>query len=225
MTLLNRWLKRIKYSLKPKSNPLDVSKSFLEEKCTFCLYDAEALYHCEYFDCGHKDLNEFFSKDSINYSNEFFGKTYCFTLDSSPKTIIAAFTVANDSIKTTWLPNARKSKLQILIPHEKIMRSYPAVLIGRFGVNIILLRSGVGCEVMDFIKSWFIEPKNKTGCRFLVVDAYNEEIPIKFYSKNGFSFLFNTEPQEKEYLNIPENMPLKTRLMYFDLIKIKPYTA
>jgi len=104
------------------------------------------------------------------------------------------------------------------------MRSYPAVLIGRFGVNIILLRSGVGCEVMDFIKSWFIEPKNKTGCRFLVVDAYNEEIPIKFYSKNGFSFLFNTEPQEKEYLNIPENIPLKTRLMYFDLIKIKPYT-
>lgn len=33
---------------------------------------------------------------------------------------------------------------------------------------------------MDFIKSWFVEPYNKTGCRYLVVDAYNEDVPVAF---------------------------------------------
>ena len=52
---------------------------------------------------------------------------------------------------------------------------------------------------MDFIKSWFVEPYNKTGCRYLVVDAYNEDVPVAFYKKNGFDFMFSTEEQEKSY--------------------------
>ena len=38
----------------------------------------------------------------------------------------------------------------------------------------------IGTEVMDFIKSWFVEPYNKTGCRYLVVDTYNEDVPVAF---------------------------------------------
>ena len=41
---------------------------------------------------------------------------------------------------------------------------------------------------MDFIKSWFVEPYNKTGCRYLVVDAYNEDVPVAFYNKNGYGY-------------------------------------
>lgn len=42
--------------------------------------------------------------------------------------------------------------------------------------------------VMDFIKSVCItEDANK--CRFLIVDAYNTEEAIRFYFKNGFSFV------------------------------------
>jgi len=73
---------------------------------------------------------------------------------------------------------------------------------------------------MDFIKSWFIDPNNKTGCRFIVVDAYNETIPIKYYRNNDFEFLFSTEEQEKEYMGLLEVDTLKTRLMYFDLIEL-----
>ena len=79
----------------------------------------------------------------------------------------------------------------------------------------------IGTEVMDFIKSWFVEPYNKTGCRYLVVDAYNEDVPVAFYKKNGFDFMFSTEEQEKSYRGIVSDKPLKTRLMYFDLILIK----
>jgi hypothetical protein len=53
---------------------------------------------------------------------------------------------------------------------------------------------------MDFIKSWFIDSNNKTGCRFLVVDSYNKEHPIRYYMKNGFKFIFDNE----EEMNLKE---------------------
>ena len=39
---------------------------------------------------------------------------------------------------------------------------------------------------MSFIKDWFRHEDNKTGCRFIVVDAYNEEKVLRYYEKNGF---------------------------------------
>jgi GNAT superfamily N-acetyltransferase len=191
------------------------------DDCTLALFDDEVISYCNFFDCGHDDLNEFFAKDSINYSDQLLGKTYCFISNHNPKEIVVAFTVANDSVKTTHLPQSRKQKVQKLIPHPKVMRSYPAVLIGRLGVNKQFSRGGIGSEAMDFIKAWFIDSKNKTGCRYIVVDAYNEERPIKFYERNNFTFLFGSEEQEKEFLKLPADKILKTRLMYFDLIVLK----
>lgn len=92
------------------------------------------------------------------------------------------------------------------------------MLIGRLGVNDKYKNKGVGRELMNFIKSWFIDAENKTGCRFVVVDSYNEEVPLAFYQRNGFQFLFSTINQEKEYMGLSEDYTLKTRLMYFDLI-------
>ena len=71
---------------------------------------------------------------------------------------------------------------------------------------------------MDFIKAWFIDKSNKTGCRFLVVDAYNEESPLNYYKRNGFVELFSTEEQEKQATNMHNDKKLLTRLLYFDLI-------
>ena len=72
---------------------------------------------------------------------------------------------------------------------------------------------------MAFIKDWFRHEDNKTGCRFIVVDAYNEEKVLKYYDKNGFLPLYKTEEIEKQYYDIPQDAPLKTRLLYFDLKK------
>ena len=163
-------------------------------------------------------MNDFFRGDSLNYEKEFLGKSYCFLLDENPKEIICIFTVSNDSIKVNFLPNARKKKVSKQIPWEKRFRSYPAVLVGRLGVNQKYKGKGIGGELMDFIKSWFIDSNNKTGCRFVVVDAYNEKSPIDYYKKNDFDFLFSTEEQEKEYTGLTEEDKLSTRLMYFDLI-------
>jgi hypothetical protein len=48
----------------------------------------------------------------------------------------------------------------------------PAVKIGRLGVAHASQRDGTGTQVLDFLKMWFTVG-NKTGCRFIVVDAYN----------------------------------------------------
>jgi hypothetical protein len=137
-----------------------------------------------------------------------------------------AFTISNDSIKTFLLPNARKKKVIKDIPRQKQMKSYPAVLIGRLGVNrnyrfIKDETDRTGKQLMDFIKSWFIDGANKTGCRFIVVDSYNEVAPLKYYSENEFIPLFSTEEQEKEYTGLGSDARLETRLMYYDLIILK----
>jgi hypothetical protein len=192
--------------------------NFLANKCTFSVLNEEVINSSSLFDCGHPDLNDFFTTDCIAYSKELLGKSYCFRLDTDPSVIVCAFTVSNDSVKVNFLPNSRKKKLVKSIPRIKQFRSYPAVLIGRLGVNQAFKNIGIGRELMDFIKSWFINPNNKTGCRFLVVDAYNEPQPIQYYKKNNFEFLFSTEEQEKKYMGILTEDQLKTRLMFFDLI-------
>lgn len=194
--------------------------NFLENKCTFSRLSKEVVDSSYSFDCGHEDLNDFFKNDSLNYEREFLGKSYCFFLDENPNEIICIFTVSNDSIKANFLPNARKKKVSKQMPREKHFRSYPAVLVGRLGVNQKYRNKGIGGKLMDFIKSWFIDTNNKTGCRFVVVDAYNEDAPIAYYQKNGFDFLFSTEEQEKEYTGLATDDSLATRLMYFDLIRL-----
>ena len=93
-------------------------------------------------------------------------------MDENPEIIICAFTISNDSIKTFNLPNARKKKVNKDIPRQKQMKSYPAVLIGRLGVHINYRLVNdetyrTGKQLMNFIKSWFIDGANKTGCRFI----------------------------------------------------------
>jgi hypothetical protein len=190
--------------------------SFLFDKCTLKVYDKELLDFCQPFDCDNEDLNDFFRNDALNYQSELLGKTYCFTLDENPQIIVCAFTISNDNIKTFLLPNARKKKINKEIPREKNMKSYPAVLIGRLGVNkkyryVEGEINRTGKQLMDFIKSWFIDSSNKTSCRFIVVDSYNEESTLRYYTKNQFTPLFSSDEQEKEYSGIPNE---RTEIIY-----------
>lgn len=170
------------------------------------------------FHCGDADLDDFFHNDSIANINQLLGKTYLYRLNTVPSNVVAAFTVSNASIRVDDLPNSRKKKLEHDIPHRKSCRNYPAVLIGRLGVDENFQSKHLGSEILTFLKYWFVEPNNKTGCRFLLVDAYNSEHTIEFYQRNGFKLLFGTEQQEIEYRRLKDITSLPTRIMYFDLI-------
>lgn len=193
---------------------------FLESSCSFEVLDEELINSTKLFECSNLDLNDFFQNDCIAFANELMGKTYCFTLDSDSKNIVCSFTISNDSIKTSILPNARKKKVLKNIPSQKRFKSYPAVLIGRLGVSKEFTSLGIGTELLNFIKSWFIDRDNKTGCRFIIVDSYNTNEALNFYKKNGFNFLFSSEEQEKTATDVSNDSQIKTRLMYFDLITL-----
>jgi len=176
------------------------------------------------FECTVSDLTEFFRIDSFEYNKSLLGKSYCFTLDSEPSKIICAFTLSNDSLFVQDLDKKERKEAKGNIPYPKNRHpSFPAVKIGRLGVDKNYTRIGIGSQLMNFIKAWFADDENKTGCRFITVDAYNKSFALDYYTKNGFNFLIPEETKELEYYNSHNNKTdkhLRTRSMYFDLIQI-----
>lgn len=193
---------------------------FLEDYCLFQEFTDDKIANCKPFYCGNNDLDEFFHEDVTKFSYYLMGKSYCFVLEDDTKTIVSAFTVSNDSIRAYDLPRSRHDYMKHLT--HKHMRRYPGVLVGRLAVNKDFAHKGVGSEVLQFIKQWFLFPDNKTGCRFVVVDAVNESGVLRFYRKNGFVCLFTSEEQEFLYTGGKKDEPivLPTRLMYFDLMEM-----
>ena len=197
--------------------------AYLVEQCSFCELTEGVLAACQPFSCGNDDLDDFFRNDATRYAHFLMGKTYCFRQNSNPNKIVCAFTVSNDSIRIYDLPRSRRDYMKSLTHHEKPLRRYPGVLIGRLGVSSEFAGKGIGSETLDFIKGWFFSTNNKTGCRFVIVDAVNELHVISFYQKNGFQPLFSSEEQEFAYTIGKKDIPVKldTRLMYFDLLKMR----
>ncbi len=192
----------------------------LGNDCTLYKLNELILNNCVPFDCGVDDLNDFFAKDAITYEKDLMGKTYCWLDNSNDRKIIAMVTLANASIQTTHLPNNPKRHLHKAIAYNKQGRTYPAVLIGRLGVDKSYQGAEfrIGAQIMDFIKDWFISADNKTGCRFILVDAVNNSHTLIYYERNGFKPLFPRVCDEKAFYDISENEELRTRMYYFDLL-------
>lgn len=204
--------------------------AFLEENCILDVLTDDILKECHPFVCGDDDMDEFFQKDALNYTRYKMGKSYCFRMKDSVETIVACFTVSNDSIRIYDLPNSRRNAMWGITHREKMLTRYPGVLVGRLAVASQFSSKGIGSEIIDFIKMWFLDDANKTGCRFAIVDAKNELNVLHFYEKNGFKSLFPHEIDEDLYTRPPRDendkkermlnpRKLRTRLMFCDLLE------
>ena len=177
----------------------------------------EILENCSDFTCGDAELDSFFYHDADLYSKELMGKTYCWITEEKTYQIVALFTMSNDSIKTLNLNNKTRNRLNRTISNRKRGRSYPAVFIGRLGINKSFKNKSVVSQLLHFIKDWFRHASNKTGCRFIVVDAYNNGRTTKFYERNNFRYLYDNESEECMQYKSSTTKDISTRLMYFDL--------
>lgn len=153
------------------------------------------------FDCGDSDLNSFLLNDAQKHQENLLSVTY---LVEDANGIIAFFSVFNDkiSIQDVESGNQWKKRFKGTFASGKQFRSYPAVKIGRLGVNENYKGSGIGTAILDYIKILFITD-NRTGCKYITVDAYSQS--ISFYEKNKFQYM--TISDEKD----------DTRLMYYPL--------
>jgi predicted GNAT family N-acyltransferase len=158
------------------------------------------------FDCEDNDLNEFLHNDAKNFSNQLISVSYILENDEDT---IAFFSISNDkiSIKEIGGHPEKWAIFKKLFPDSKDLKSYPAVKIGRLAVNKKYKGQNYGTSIIHFLINWFTV-NNKTGCRFMTVDAYSKS--LAFYEKVGFKYL--TEKDQGR----------DTRLMYIDLF---PYIS
>lgn len=158
------------------------------------------------FDCGDNDLNDFVINDAPKYLSSKLAVTYVLIDRDNSDQVVAFCSLANDRISMSDFDNRtefNKFRRGQHFPQSKRLKSYPGVKICRLGVDRNLRGHNIGTFMLDFIKIFFTDD-NKTGCRFLTVDAYLDAIP--FYEKNGFSPL-NSDDEKSDY----------TRLLFFDL--------
>ena len=143
-------------------------------RCELIRASEKKLAGCQPFSCGEDDLDEFFAKDCLVNQRRLLGKTYLFCLKEQPDTIVTAFSLSNDSIRLTnrITDEYKEHFLDDTDLRDKSLKRFPAVLIGRLGTNIRFAGQGYGTAIMDFIKVLF-RTNNRTGCRFLIVDALN----------------------------------------------------
>lgn len=162
------------------------------------------------FDCGDEDLNDFILNESYYYRQALLAVSYVIETRESNQ-VVGFFSLANDRISLSDFENKtefnRFRKKNFV--NEKRIKSYPAVKICRLGIDKSVKRMSLGTFILDFIKSYFVFD-NKTGCRFITVDAYNEAVP--FYLKNNFLPLSNEA--DTDY----------TKLLFFDLDEIADET-
>jgi hypothetical protein len=77
---------------------------------------------------------------------------------------VAFFSLLNDKVSVEQVSGTREwNRFRKKFPNAKRIASYPAVKIGRFGVNNNYKGIGIGKDIIGFLKKLFIT-KNRTGC-------------------------------------------------------------
>lgn len=158
------------------------------------------------FTCGDDDLDDFILNDAPLYRKALLAVTY--VIESRLNGSVAAyFSLANDRIAIKDFPNnnAFNRFRRHRFVNDKRLTNYPSVKLCRFAISNSAQGRRIGTILLDFLKRYFVS-ENKTGCRFLTVDAYKSAEP--FYAKNGFLYLTENDVDK----------PI--RLMFYDLINI-----
>lgn len=157
------------------------------------------------FDCGNTELNGFLLEDAKDYQKRHLATTY---IAASKGSILGYFSLSNDKMdlddsdKPTW------RRIKASFPYSKHRKDYPAIKIGRFGIDRRCQKKRLGSILINLIKEMFSRPDLRSGCTFLTVDALQEAIP--FYQKNGFKRL---SPSTAASSNT-------TELLYYDLSQL-----
>lgn len=147
----------------------------------------------------------------MNYQKQKIANTYIFA--DKNENIHAFFSLSNDCLndkgyeKDITNSNWNRFHRSIRLPNSKRIKQYPSVKVGRLGVHKDSHGTGLAYQLMDFIKAWVIVD-HKPACRLLILDAVNQSKQIKYYSRNDFKFLLQSDEKDN------------TRIMYYDLLKL-----
>ena len=168
----------------------------------YYIQDLTPESNLEAFKCADGDLNDFLMDEAKDYQTELLAKTYL-VVNEENGDLIAYFSLLNDTVRLEDTEKSTANRINRKIPNSKRRRHYPALKIGRLAVDTRYARMGFGEEILRTIRTMF-RYDNRTGCRFLTVDALASA--TGFYQAKG-NFRFFTDKDKDD----------DTQLMYFDL--------
>jgi hypothetical protein len=175
----------------------------------YCLNPVEDFSIFSGFNCisptdTDRDLEAFLCDDAERHFKDRIAVTYSLAKKGFPLVPLGFATLQNDAITIS------KDALELPEVLEYHYKAFPAVKIGRFGIILGMQNNGLGSVFLFMLKKLMLEA-NRTGCRFITVDARrdkkNKVDTTNFYEKNGFALL---PCREKTSRYIP---------MYFDLMQ------
>jgi GNAT superfamily N-acetyltransferase len=152
------------------------------------------------FDCGDSDLNDFVRTDCHGYRDQWLSHTLLAKLRETGQ-LVGFITLSSDAI---ILKTKEKKKL---IPFHRDILQFPALKIGRLGVQNGIQRGGVGKALLEYTigVAFRMNIDLNIGCRFLTVDAYPKS--VSWYVERGFVF------------NLAGQSERKNRSMRYDLFR------
>jgi len=176
-----------------------------ENSSAFSLILLTDSHEIKLFDCEDEDLNEFLFEKAKDFKKQFLATT--FLIESESRTV-AYYSIFHDSLNVEEEDFASKSSfkklLKNLVSHPKRhLKSFPALKIGRLGIDKEYKNQGLGSKIVSNIIHEAFDSNDRQACKLITVDAYNQS--IGFYRKMGFEFLTSNDEGED------------TRQMYFNL--------
>lgn len=152
-----------------------------------CITDLDDTSH---FDCGDDDLNDFVRSDCHRYRREWLSHTLL-AKHRADERLVGFITLLSDSIV---LKTREKRKL---FDFHRTVYQFPALKIGRLGVQKDVQRQGVGEALLGYAigVAYRMNQGLSVGCRFITVDAYPKSVP--WYLRNGFVFNRSAENEKK----------------------------
>ncbi len=166
--------------------------------------DVDALA-CD-FSCD-PDLNDFFKNDSLIYERGLWVKNYKIVLKDREDLILGLASLLNDALRF----DKKSQKRRYTNFRKNYMEAHPAMKIGRLAVRKELCGKGVGSKILNLLKIFFLY-QNRTGCRFITVDAYDKPEVLSFYEKNGFVRILSEASDDDD--------PIHTVSLFFPLIEL-----
>ncbi|MBI2656275.1 GNAT family N-acetyltransferase [Candidatus Woesearchaeota archaeon] len=137
------------------------------------------------FKSYEKELVNFLVEDALNNQKQKLSVTFLWFYE---KNLVGYLTLLNDKI------NLEGNLKEFFREKDIHYKSLPALKIGRLCVNDDFLRKGIGRLMVLFAIQQANEiSENKSGCRFITLDAKRNEKreldSIHFYKKLGFKML------------------------------------
>jgi GNAT superfamily N-acetyltransferase len=148
------------------------------------LTDATSPY-IETFNCDLKELEDFLVEDALNQSKQSINRTFLW-ISKKEKILLSYITICADAISLDGIKKAEMRDIGVKY------KSLPALKIGRMAVHKNFVRRGIGKRMISFAISRALKVNEECACRFITLDAKNDEKipkykkPIYFYKKIDF---------------------------------------